>query len=400
MNIAIIGGGAAGLMAGGVLFNRGYDVTIFDGNEKCGKKIYITGKGRCNVTNNCQIEEYLANVVHGDKFMMSAINNFSTQDTINFFENLGIKLKTERGNRVFPVSDKASDIIKALNTHCKNCNIKLNEGVKYIEKMDDCFIVKSDIGKYQFDRVIVATGGMSYSATGSSGDGYKFAKMFGHTIVKPHSALVPIKLKNKFCNELAGLSLKNVSFSAIINGKKKSFFGEMLFTHDGISGPIALSMSSFIGEDKVNELSIDFKPALSVEQLENRLLREFSVNLNKNITYILRGLVPRSLVNIILERIKLNGETKINAITKENRLEIIKILKNFKLDFENLYPVETGIVTGGGVDLKEINPKSMESKLVKGLYFIGEILDIDCLTGGFNLQTAFSTAYACGTNLN
>ncbi len=399
MNIAIIGGGASGLMAGGYLAQYGNDVTIFDGNEKCGKKIYITGKGRCNVTNNCSKEEYLANVVNGNKFMMSAINQFSSQDTMTFFESYGVGMKTERGNRVFPISDKASDIIKALLIHASGCEIKLNERVLFIEKKDDLFLIKTTNGKYNFDRVIIATGGKSYPATGSSGDGYKFAKMLGHNIIEPRGALVPIKLKDSFCRETAGLSLKNVTLNAKQAGNNKSLFGEMLFTHDGISGPIALSLSSYLSNFKDVKLSIDFKPALSVEQLEKRLIRDFSNNLNKNISYIIKGLIPNSLVKVFLERATITSDKKVNSITKEERQKIILYLKNFPLEFAGLYPIETGIVTAGGVDLKEVNPKSMESKLVSGLYFIGEVLDIDCLTGGFNLQTAFSTAYACAINL-
>lgn len=399
MKIAIIGGGAAGLMAGGFLSKQGHAVTIFDGNEKCGKKLYITGKGRCNVTNACEKEVFLENVVNGRKFMMSAINQFSPSDTQNFFESLGVKLKVERGNRVFPLSDKASDIIKALTLHCGDCEIKLNEMVKAIEKKETFFIVLTNDSKYQFDRVIIATGGMSYSSTGSKGDGYKFAKMLGHNVVKPRGALVPIKLKDKFCCELAGLSLKNVKLTANYSGGKKNLFGEMLFTHDGISGPISLSLSSYISQEREVKLELDFKPALNSEQLENRLLREFSENLNKNLTYIIKGLLPRSLVEIFLNKAVINGETKVNSVSKEQRMKIISLLKAFPLNFDGLYPIEAGIITAGGVDLKEINPKTMESKLVKGLYFIGEVLDIDCLTGGFNLQTAFSTAYAAAANL-
>ncbi len=381
MKIAIIGGGAAGLMAGGFLSKQGHAVTIFDGNEKCGKKLYITGKGRCNVTNACEKEVFLENVVNGRKFMMSAINQFSPSDTQNFFESLGVKFKVERGNRVFPLSDKASDIIKALTLHCGDCEIKLNEMVKAIEKKETFFIVLTNDSKYQFDRVIIATGGMSYSSTGSKGDGYKFAKMLGHNVVKPRGALVPIKLKDKFCCELAGLSLKNVKLTANYSGGKKNLFGEMLFTHDGISGPIALSLSSYISQEREVKLELDFKPALNSEQLENRLLREFSENLNKNLTYIIKGLLPRSLVEIFLNKAVINGETKVNSVSKEQRMKIISLLKAFPLNFDGLYPIEAGIITAGGVDLKEINPKTMESKLVKGLYFIGEVLDIDCLTG-------------------
>ncbi len=400
MEIAVIGGGASGLMAGGFLAKQGHNVTIFDGNEKCGKKIYITGKGRCNVTNDCDNEEYLLNVVNGNKFMRSAISQFDSSDTKQFFESLGVKLKVERGNRVFPVSDKASDIIKALLLHCHDCDLHLNEKVEFIEKQVETFYVKTTSKSYNFDRVVIATGGMSYSATGSRGDGYKFAKMSGHNIIKPRGALVPIELKDEFCKALAGLSLKNVTLNAKFNGMTKSLFGEMLFTHNGISGPIALSMSSLIAESKDVCLSIDFKPALTTNQIEERLLRDFSTNLNKNITYIIKGLLPNSLVEIFLSKLGISGETKVNSITKQQRQGISSLLKNFKLKFKSLYPIEAGIVTGGGVDLKEINPKTMESKLVKGLYFVGEVLDVDCLTGGFNLQTAFSTAYACAINMN
>lgn len=392
MKIAIIGGGAGGLMAGGFLSEKA-DVTIFDGNEKCGKKIYITGKGRCNLTNNCTTEEFLLNVVHGNKFMMSAINGFNSQDTIDFFENLGMKTITERGKRVFPFSQKSSDVIKALEKHSKNCKINLSEKVLSITKQEENFIIKTSLKSYQFDRVIIATGGKSYPATGSTGDGYKFAKTFGHSIVKPCPALVPIRFKDKM--ELEGLSLKNVTLKAKINGKDKELFGEMLFTGDGISGPIALSMSSYIGENKVDKLSIDFKPALTEEILENRVLRDMEENKNKNFSYILKGLLPIRMANEFIKRLNISEELKVNSVKTETRKSLIKLLKDFPLQYAGLYPIEAGIVTSGGVDLKEVNPKTMESKLVKGLYFIGEVLDIDCLTGGFNLQTAFSTAYAC-----
>ena len=399
MRIAIVGAGASGLMAGGFLSLYGEDVVIFDGNEKSGKKLYITGKGRCNVTNNCSKEEYFENVVNGKKFMMSAINQFDCQDTMVFFENLGLKLKTERGNRVFPESDKSSDVIKALDRHCQGCEFKYNEKVEYISKGGDTFTVKTDKATYQFDRVVIATGGKSYPTTGSKGDGYKFAKMFGHKIVETFPALVPIKIKEKFIKDLQGLSLKNVSLNCDIEGKKKSLFGEMLFTADSISGPIALSLSSFIGKSKNVNLSIDFKPALNEEQLEKRLLKDFSENLNRNISYIIKGLLPIRFVDIFLDVIELPRDKKVNSITSQERKKIISNLKDFKLTYDGLYPIEAGIITSGGVCLDEIKPKTMESKLVKGLYFIGEVLDVDCLTGGFNLQTAFATAYACATNM-
>lgn len=400
MKVAIIGGGASGLMAGGFLSQQGFDVTIFDGNEKCGKKIYITGKGRCNLTNNCDTQQYLENVVHGKSFMFSAINAFNCQDTINFFERLLVKTKTERGGRVFPLSDKSSDVIKALLKHSEKCKIKLQEKVKSICYENNLFVIQTAKDKYIFDRCIIATGGKSYPATGSQGDGYKFAKSLGHTIIPPNPALVPIKIKDDFCASLEGLSLKNVTLKSKINGKEKSLFGEMLFTRDAISGPIALSMSSFISNNNVDDLSIDFKPALDEATIEKRLLKDISLNLNKNISYILKGLLPIRLVEVFLNKLNIEGNLKANSITTELRKNLVKLLKNFPLVYGGLYPIEAGIITSGGVNLKEINPKTMESKIVKGLYFIGEVLDIDCLTGGYNLQTAFSTAYACVKNFS
>ena len=395
MKVAVIGGGASGLFAAGLLTKAGIETYIFDGNEKLGKKIYITGKGRCNVTNNCDKDGYLKNVVHGQKFMYSAINQFDSHDTIEFFESLGCPLKTERGGRVFPCSDKASDVTKTLVKNIDNnfLDLHLNEKVVTIDKKSN-FAIKTEKSKYEFDAVIVATGGKSYSATGSSGDGYKFAKMFDLNVVTPSAALVPIKIKDSFCSNLEGLSLKNVQLNAVVNRKTKSLFAEMMFTHDAITGPIALSLSSFIGNNKDIELSLDFKPALTNEKLEERILRDFKDNLNKDISYIIKGLLPHRLTEIFLNCCGIDKHKKVNSITVAERNKIIYNLKNFALSFSGLYPIESGIVTVGGVDLKEINPKTMESKKVTDLYFIGEVLDVDCLTGGYNLQTAFSTAYA------
>lgn len=398
MKVAIIGGGASGLMAGGELSHYGHEVMIFDGNEKVGKKIYITGKGRCNVTNNCPPNEVRENIVHGDKFMFSCLNLFPPQSTMEFFEGLGVKLKTERGNRVFPESDRASDITKALVKNAKDCKFMLNERVEEIAKQDEGFILKTSRGRYSFDRVIIATGGKSYSATGSRGDGYIFAQKFGHSVIRPHGALLPIKVDN--VEELEGLSLKNVTLHAKINGKERSFFGEMLFTHDGISGPIALSMSSYIGLEGDVKLWLDLKSALSYEQVENRLLRDIESNKNCEILSIIKGLLPMRMAKYFLNKIGIGQNLKVNSLTKELRERIVKNLKEFPLEFRGLYPIEAGIITSGGVSTSEINPKTMESKIVKGLYFIGEVLDVDCLTGGFNLQTAFSTAYACAYNFN
>jgi len=398
MKIAIIGGGASGLMAGGFLAEEN-EVVVFDGNEKVGKKLFITGKGRCNITNNSSKEEFLKNVVNGQKFMMSAINNFDSQDTMAFFEGYGLELKTERGNRVFPLSDKSSDVIKALEIHAKECEIKLNEKVLALYKENEKFVIKTENQTYNFDRVIIATGGKSYTGTGSTGDGYKFAKMLGHNVVEPKAALVPIRLKNKFIADLEGLSLKNVTLKSTINGKKKTLFGEMLFTNDAITGPIALSMSSYIGNAEDVWLSIDFKPALNEEVLEKRILKDFENNLNKNIRYIMKGLLPNRLVDIFLNRVEIDSQTKVNSITLAMRKNIVQLLKDFPIEYNGLYPIEAGIITSGGVNLKEVNPKTMQSKLVDGLYFIGEVLDVDCLTGGFNLQVAFSTAVACAKNM-
>lgn len=398
MKIAIIGGGASGLMSGGFLSFEN-DVVIFDGNEKVGKKLFITGKGRCNLTNNCDSETFFSNVINGQKFMFSSFNQFKCQDTIDFFEQNGLPLKTERGNRVFPTSDKSSDVIKVLEKHCQNCEIKLNEKVACISKQNQQFAVKTDKGEYLFDRVIIACGGKSYPGTGSRGDGYKFAKMLGHEVIVPMPALVPIKIKDKFCSSLEGLSLKNVSLNAKIDGKTHSLFGEMLFTFDAISGPIALSLSSQMSRATSVQLSLDFKPALTEEMLESRLLNEFEQAKNKNITFIVKGLLPRRLVDIFLEKTGIDPEQKINSITVEQRKKIVNLLKNFPIEYNGLYPIEAGIITSGGVSTKQVNPKTMESKIVEGLYFIGEVLDVDALTGGFNLQIAFSTAVACARNL-
>ena len=408
MKVAIIGAGASGLMLGGLLTQKGYEVTIFDGNEKAGKKLYITGKGRCNITNLCDTDEFLKNVVRGEKFFRSAIYSFSPQDTVDFFENLGLKTKVERGNRVFPESDKSSDVIKALLKHCKDVKFMYNSKVEKIVKTEKGFKIflknenpkeeKNVKGDYVADKVIIATGGESYKATGSDGSGYTLAKSFGHTIEKLVPALCPIKLKEDL-KDLEGLSLKNVSLIAEIDGKKKELFGEMLFTDCGISGPIALSMSSFINRAGNVKLSLDLKPALTKEQLEKRLLRDFDSNKNKNLSYILKGLMPNSLSIFFAKKCGLNLEKKVHDVLKEERKIIIDNLKNLPLAYNGLYPIDAGIITSGGVSLKEVNPKTFESKLVKDLYFVGEILDIDALTGGFNLQIAFATSYSCAKNM-
>ena len=400
MKIAVVGAGASGLFASGLLAQKGEDVVVFDKNEKIGKKLFITGKGRCNLTNLCSVEDFLKNVVRGEKFLKSALYNFSSQDCVDFFEGLGLKTKVERGNRVFPESDKSSDVIKALKKHCDGVKFCLNEKVEnvYFDGEKNQFVLKTNCGRYLFDKVVVATGGKSYSSTGSTGDGYKIAESFGHKITKPVSALCPIKLKNWFVKKLQGVSLKNVQLDVVADSKRMSFFGEMLFTEDGISGPIVLSASSLVNRSEKVTLSLDFKPALAEKQLDARLLRDFEENKNKNLKNVLKGLFPMAVAEIFAKAIGMDDNKKINEITKEERAKLVENIKNFKLNFAGLYDIDAGIVTSGGVALDQINPKTFESKLQKGLYFLGEVLDVDALTGGYNLQIAWASAYSMAKN--
>lgn len=402
MKVAVIGAGAAGLMAAYAAASNGNDVTVFEKNEKCGKKIYITGKGRCNLTHECLPDEFLSNVVNNAKFLTGSIYAFSPEKTVNFFEDGGLALKTERGARVFPVSDKASDVTKTLEKYCKNVGVKF----KFKEKTLKINILNSTIsdivtvkGKYLFDKAIVCTGGLSYPSTGSDGDGYEFAKAAGHKIVTPKQGLCGLNIKGGFYKQLQGITLKNVTLSVYFNGKLlRSFFGEMLFTHFGISGPIVLSASSIINRLDLNKIRIvmDLKPALSDEQLDKRLLRDFEVYKNKSIFNCLKELLPVALIHEVLKRSKILPEMQVNSVTKAQRLSLLTTVKNFDMIVASLRDFSEAIITCGGVDVKEINPKTMESKLIRGLYFCGEVLDLDAFTGGYNLQIAFSTGYAAG----
>ena len=403
--VAVIGAGAAGLMAAYTAARNGNQVTLFEKNEKSGKKIYITGKGRCNVTHECTPDEFLSNVVKNSKFMTGAIYAFTPDDTVSFFENGGLRLKTERGARIFPVSDKASDVTKCLEDYSKKAGVTF----KFCEKVDKVAILHSTMfdiitnkGQYSSDAVIVCTGGLSYPSTGSTGDGYTFAKEAGHNIVPLRQGLCGLNLKGGFYKSLQGLTLKNVNLT-VFNGSKvvRQFFGEMLFTHFGVSGPIVLSASSLINRlDLKNiRLSVDLKPALSGEQLENRLLRDFEEYKNKAVSNCLKELLPSALISEVLARSGISPEKKVNSITKAERRALLTTIKNFDMLVASLRGFEEAIVTSGGVDVREINPKTMESKLVKGLYFCGEVLDIDAFTGGFNLQIAFSTGYAAGNSI-
>lgn len=396
-NIAVIGGGAAGLMAAGVAHENGASVTIFEKNPKMGRKIAITGKGRCNVTNNCTENEFLANVVTNPRFLYSAIYAFSPADTMRFFESRKVPLKTERGNRVFPVSDKAYDIVDALGSYASRCKI-IHEAVTDISiengQVNGVFVRDR---LYPFDAVIVCTGGASYPLTGSTGDGYRFAKKAGHTVIEPRGALIPIETDDRY--ELAGLSLKNVTLNVMLNGKSVySELGEMLFTHFGISGPLVLTASSLMKHSPIKDYTmyVDLKPALDLDTLDKRVLSDFEKYKNKNFANALGDLLPLRLIPLIIGMSGIDEYKKVYAITKEERKKLCKVIKRFPLTPVSFRPIEEAIITSGGVSVKEINPKTMESRLASGLYFAGEIIDVDAFTGGFNLQIAFSTGYCAG----
>ena len=382
-----------------LIASGGHNVTLLEKNEKVGKKLYITGKGRCNVTNNCDVSEFFGKVVSNSKFLYSSLYSFTPNDTMQMLEEQGVPLKIERGNRVFPQSDKSSDVIKALQNKChlSGVNIELNTEVIDVYKNQEKFVVITNNKKYECDALIVCTGGLSYKPTGSTGFGYKIAKKFGHNIVETVGGLCPIKLKDNFISSLEGLSLKNVTLSSFADNKLvKSLFGEMLFTKDGISGPIALTMSSYVNRLKDFELYIDFKPALTNEILEHRLISEFSEGKNLQINTIMKNLLPKKLICVVLNRCGIDENTKCNSITVPMRKKIVETLKKFRLQFDRLYDIDYAIITSGGVDTKQVDPKTMQSKLVKNLYFAGEVLDVDALTGGFNIQIALSTGVSAG----
>lgn len=402
MKTVIIGGGAAGMTCAYFCQKNGEDVTLIEKNKKLGKKLYITGKGRCNLTNDCEVDEFLSNVVTNSRFLRSAVYSFSPNDAMAFFESLGLKLKTERGNRVFPLSDKSSDVIKCLEKGINNLGVtvKLNEKVTaVIAKQGVISAVKTQNNTYDCDKVVICTGGMSYPLTGSTGDGYAFAKSVGHSITPIRAALCGLELFGTNFALLSGLSLKNIAFYVYKNGKEiYRDFGEMLFTHHGVSGPVVISASSYISQsgDGDYEISIDLKPALDEKTLDARILRDFSAYNNKALKNALCDLLPKSLIGEVIYQAKLNPEQCVSELTSVNRKKLLATLKDLRYKVKKLRPIEEAIVTAGGVNVKEINPKTMESKLVKGLYFSGEVIDVDALTGGFNLQCAFSTAYLVG----
>jgi len=395
MKIAVIGAGPSGMMAAFAAASN-HDVTIFEKNEKLGKKLYITGKGRCNLTNYVDASDFFKNVISNKKFVYSSIYSFDPFMTMDLFNSYGLQLKVERGNRVFPMSDKASDVIKTYEKMLKERNVKifLNTPCKTIDKKDK-FIIN---GKYIFDKVIIATGGISYKETGSTGDGYKFAEKFNIKSKQRKQALCGALTNEPL--DLSGLSLKNVEVLAYSEGKLiAKEFGEMLFTHIGVSGPIILTLSSKINRLSKIKLYLDLKPGLTYDELDKRILRDFDKFPNKDIRNALINLLPRDLIFYVLKKSNISSYKKVNQITGQERDNLKSSIKKFDLDYKCLEDINRAIITSGGISVDEINPHTMESKKVKGLYFVGEVLDIDALTGGFNIQLANSTAYLCGSNI-
>lgn len=404
--VLVVGGGAAGMFASVFAAYNGNEVHVFEKNEKLGKKVYITGKGRCNITNACEMETLFANIVTNSKFMYSSFYHFTNQDTIDFFEGIGVSTKVERGNRIFPTSDRSSDVVSKLSKEMSKLGVQvhLRTGVKRVVGKESFSYIELQNGEKVYgDACIIATGGLSYQTTGSTGDGYHFAKQLGHTVTERRPALVPMTVKEWYAKELQGLSLRNVR-ACIFDGNKKLFeeFGEMLFTHYGVSGPLMLSASSYIGKtlkEKKLTLEIDLKPALTMEQLDQRILRDFEENQNKQFKNAIGKLFPAKLIPVMIELSGIDPDKKIHLVSREERQHFANAMKHFKMTITGLRDYNEAIITQGGVLVKEIKPSTMESKLVSGVYFIGEILDVDALTGGFNLQVAWSSAYAAGSSI-
>lgn len=405
VRIAVIGEGAAGMMAAVTAAESGGDVVIFERNDKAGKKLRITGKGRCNVTSDSTNAEIMASIPTNPKFMYASLSRFSSADTRAFFEERGVPLKVERGKRVFPMSDKASDIVNALVSACRDAGVRtVRERVTGIIAVDsEIKGIKTQGRSYECDAVIICTGGKSYPMTGSDGDGYRFASQVGHTIIQPKASLVPIVCEGNTAQRMQGLSLKNIGFKIYNkeNGKiVYDDFGELMFTHFGITGPVVLSASAHIPDidKKKYECAIDFKPALDMDALDKRIISDFTKYLNKDFINSLSDLLPLKSIEIIAERSGIDFRKKVNSVTREERLALVKAIKDFRLTLTRFRPIDEAIVTKGGVCVNEINPKTMQSKLCHGLYFAGEVIDVDGYTGGFNLQIAFSTAVSAGEN--
>lgn len=409
---AVIGGGAGGMMAAGQLGAAGIETLLFEPNQRLGAKLRITGKGRCNLTNACDVKQFIDKVVTNKKFLFGAANRFSPADCIAFFENnLGVKLKTERGGRVFPEDDSAHTVANALEQYARVHAKHIQSRVTAIEKREGKFLIKTEEGSYEADSVLIVTGGMSYQKTGSTGDGYVFAKALGHTVTPLRASLIPLLCAENLCRDLQGLSLKNTGLKLLVEGVKKPIYeeqGELLFTHFGVSGPLILSASAHLGDEAVVnaggaqmlmeagqvKISLDLKPALDEACLDARILRDFAENVNRDFRNSLSALLPSKLIMPIVKRSGIPGDTKINAVTAEQRKTLVRLLKDLRLTVTGTRPIEEAVVTSGGVDVREVDPSTMESKLVKKLYFAGEVLDLDAYTGGYNLQIAFCTAVA------
>lgn len=405
-NVIVVGGGAAGMMAAVFAARNGQNVQLFEKNEKLGKKLFITGKGRCNITNAADIEDLFTAVISNPKFLYSGFYSFTNQQVIDFFEELGVKTKIERGERVFPVSDHSSDVIAAFSRELKSLGVSVSLHTEVRELLCEqdkvCGVLLTNGKKMKADAVIVATGGISYPSTGSTGDGYRFAKETGHRVTELLPSLVPMEVRQWYAKELQGLSLRNIEI-CITDGKKKLYeeFGEMLFTHYGVTGPVILSASSVVGKTlrkKELTLHIDLKPALSEEQLDKRILREFDANHNKQYKNSIDSLFPAKLKPVMTELSEIEPEKKVNEITKEERQRLVHLIKDFTMTLTGLRSYNEAIITKGGVSVKEVDPGTMESKKMKGLYFAGEVLDLDAVTGGYNLQIAWSTGYLAGMN--
>lgn len=414
MNVVVVGGGPAGMIAGITSAEEGNNVILVEKNSSLGNKLKITGKGRCNLTFDGDEEKFRNNIVNNSKFMYSSFSNFNNKDVVDFFNKLGVKTKVERGGRVFPVSDSAMDVVNALKNKLKKENVKIKYNSRVVEiitENEKISGVKLENGtEIACDKCIIATGGKSYSSTGSTGDGYILLEKLGHSIKKIKPGLVPLKSEDKICKELQGLSLRNVKVSLIDKTNDKilySEFGEMMFSHFGVTGPVILSASSKLNtvkninekiKNKQIELVIDLKPALSFEVLDKRIQRDFEKYTNKEFKNSLNDLLPQKLISPIINLSKIDKEKKVHQITREQRENLVNIVKNLKINISGFMPLDMAIVTSGGINTKEINPKTMESKIVKGLYVVGELLDVDAYTGGYNLQIAFSTGVAAGKN--
>lgn len=404
--VAVIGGGPAGMFAAINLAERGLNVTLYERNPRLGKKLAITGKGRCNITNNCNRDEFLSNVPTNPKFLFGALSAFTPQDTIDFFESHNVPVKTERGNRVFPVSDKAIDVVRALSNECNDKVNVVHERVDVILSEEGRAVgVKTQSGERRFDAVLLATGGKSYPLTGSDGNGYALARALGHTLVKPLPSLVPLEAYGSLCKRLQGLSLKNVGIRFIDKQTGKTLyedFGEMMFTHFGVTGPTILSATSYIRRENYTgiTLSIDLKPALDEKTLDKRILSDFSEANNKDFVNSLSKLLPAKLIDPVVGLTGIDPRKKVNTITKEERKRIVDVLKGLTVPLKGPRPIDEAIVTSGGISTKEINPTSMQSKIIDGLYFAGEVIDVDAYTGGFNIQIALSTAYLAARHIS